>query len=312
MTSSAGKRRENTGEQPTPILSQQGSPAGNHQQPSNAASSLVTTSTEAVDALRQQVAELTILVKSLALSTPQQAATNENLLISVPENQAIGSEEKFTDASAHLPLDIYQPAISPTVAYAAAFQDLTREESTLFKYAQDMVHVFNGGTDLLLFQDFVDEIDRAKITFQLTDARTLALATHKLKGPANIWLRALEREIAAGRTPPFTSWPMLRSLLYKEYVPASHQNNVKDKLYLLKATSSLREYVDAFRTLMNQLLNPMPVDMIHAFLRGLPDHISDLLRQNDQAMSNISFCFEVALRYDKGASSTSLYVLQTG
>ncbi len=88
--------------------------------------------------------------------------------------------------------------------------------------------------------------------------------TAKLRGPASLWFRSLERE----NTAPTNMETFERALLAR-FQPESNEQILRDKLFGLTQTGSISEYTKEFQLYSSQINTMSQQDQIAYFVRGL-------------------------------------------
>ena len=91
------------------------------------------------------------------------------------------------------------------------------------------------------------------------------------------------------------TWAAFSQALREEYEPPHYQFTLRKELWRLKQTGSIREYVQKFREITNDIEEMNMIDMVHAFIAGLRENIAREL--NYLAPESIEVAIQAAINY---------------
>ncbi|XP_070032939.1 uncharacterized protein [Nicotiana tomentosiformis] len=113
----------------------------------------------------------------------------------------------------------------------------------------------------------------------LEEAKKVATATMYLQGDAKLWWRVKYEAIKAGED-ALETWAELKAAIRLQFFPENVEYNARRKLWELRQTKSMRDYVREFSALMLNIHDMGDKDKLFTFLEGLkPYDRMELQRQ---------------------------------
>jgi Retrotransposon gag protein/Zinc knuckle len=124
---------------------------------------------------------------------------------------------------------------------------------------------------------WIHQMEFAFLAHLTPDDRKVVHAALCLKGEALSWLIGQTKE--RGQT-PFGDWNDLARSILERFEPVHLQHQLRDQLREIKQTTTVREYVGRFRSLLNQVDTMAEEDKVAYFVTGLkPDLRYEIRRQ---------------------------------
>ena len=125
-------------------------------------------------------------------------------------------------------------------------------------------------------RQWIHQMDFAFMAHSTPDDRKVVNAALCLKGEALSWFVGL---ITERGKPPFGDWNEFAQKCLEQFEPANLQGQLRDQLRELKQTSTVREYVGRFRSLINQVNDMVEEDKIAYFVAGLKSDLRYEIRR---------------------------------
>lgn len=131
-----------------------------------------------------------------------------------------------------------------------------------------------------------------------SDEKLLDIEEFRLQGKAATWMEMLE----ANDKKPSTI-EELRTIMFKEFVPANEKNIAKIRLMNLKMKSSVEEHISYFQDLVNISQTPQS-ELYHYFFMSLPSSYKELFTRQfpSQEPDDIHEAYELARTLSLAAS----------
>ena len=150
---------------------------------------------------------------------------------------------------------------------------------------------FAGKSDRHLVDTWLFEIEQYfEACGVVGDDRAVTLAGFFLRAPAKVWYRANRAS--------FTTWPVFKAALAKEYKVGNAEQVARERLYTIQQSGSLQAYLTRFRELELEVTDMGERDKRALFIRGLKPHIRELLNVHNPP--SLQEAIEMAERIDAG------------
>lgn len=127
-------------------------------------------------------------------------------------------------------------------------------------------------------------------------SRHVAIASSLLQGDAAIWFRARAASRTAAGQNHTGTWNDFVSDIRLQFTPVNAQQAARDRLAALQQTSSVRQYINQFRSIGLQIADMGPADRVDKFKRGLKPAIR--VEVEIQGCTTLEECERVAERVD--------------
>jgi hypothetical protein len=126
---------------------------------------------------------------------------------------------------------------------------------------------FAGVRSAKELENFLWDMEQYFRAARIPEAEKLTVTTMYLTGDAKLWWRTREDD-DSGR-PKLTTWEELRKELKDQFLPCNTAWVARDAIKRLKHTTSVREYVKQFSSLMLDIKDMSEADKIYNFMSGL-------------------------------------------
>ncbi|XP_070671985.1 uncharacterized protein [Malus domestica] len=146
---------------------------------------------------------------------------------------------------------------------------------------------YNGKREAKELDTFVWNVERYFKYLKLEDDESkISTATMFLADNALMWWRRRSMEIEQG-TFSLTTWDEFKKDLMLHFYPQNAKYEAKEKLRWLKQTGSVKDYVNAFVSLLFEVPNMLEEDKLMYFLSGLQNWAKlELQRRHVQTLSD--------------------------
>ena len=111
------------------------------------------------------------------------------------------------------------------------------------------------------------------------DDEMVSITSMYLSSDAKLWWRTRMGDNVEYGRPQITTWETLKKELKEQFLPTNSAWLVRESLKLLKHTSSLREYVKEFSSIMLDIRNMSNEDKLFNFISGLQGWAQTELRR---------------------------------
>lgn len=128
---------------------------------------------------------------------------------------------------------------------------------------------FNGIRDAKELENFLWDIKQYFKAAQVPKNERVTIISMYLAGDAKLWWHTRMDDDSSASRPSISTWDMLKRELNLQFLPCSNAWIVRDALKKLKQTSSVREYVKQFSSLMLDIKNMYEEDKMLNFTLGL-------------------------------------------
>ncbi|XP_070668495.1 uncharacterized protein [Malus domestica] len=146
---------------------------------------------------------------------------------------------------------------------------------------------YNGKREAKELDTFVWNVERYFKYLKLEDDESkISTATMFLADNALMWWRRRSMEIEQG-TFSLTTWDEFKKDLMLHFYPQNAKYEAKEKLRWLKQTGSVKDYVNAFVSLLFEVPNMLEEDKLMYFMSGLQNWAKlELQRRHVQTLSD--------------------------
>ncbi|KAM1624981.1 hypothetical protein ACFX2K_023117 [Malus domestica] len=146
---------------------------------------------------------------------------------------------------------------------------------------------YNGKREAKEVDTFVWNVERYFKYLKLKDDESkISTATMFLADNALMWWRRRSMEIEQG-TFSLTTWDEFKKDLMLHFYPQNAKYEAKEKLRWLKQTGSVKDYVNAFVSLLFEVPNMLEEDKLMYFMNGLQNWAKlELQRRHVQTLSD--------------------------
>lgn len=145
---------------------------------------------------------------------------------------------------------------------------------------------YSGNRNSKEVENFIFGIDEYFLAVEIpTEQRKVSTAASYLMDDARVWWRNKRMEMDKGLI-TIDSWEALKEELRKAFLPANADLQARQKLRRLSQTGTIREYINAFQTLMFDIQEMAEQDKVCYFMEGLkPEPYRELQRQQVATLS---------------------------
>jgi hypothetical protein len=126
---------------------------------------------------------------------------------------------------------------------------------------------FVGARSAKELENFLWDMEQYFRAARIPDGERVTITTMYLSGDAKLWWRTREDD-DSGR-PKIITWEDLRKELRDQFLPCNTAWVARDSLKKLKHTTSVREYVKQFSSLMLDIKDMSEADKLYNFMTGL-------------------------------------------
>ncbi|XP_059437724.1 uncharacterized protein LOC132170646 [Corylus avellana] len=126
---------------------------------------------------------------------------------------------------------------------------------------------FGGARSAKELENFLWDMEQYFRAARIPETERVTITTMYLDGDAKLWWRTREDD-DSGR-PKITNWEALRKELRDQFLPCNTAWVARDSLKKLKHTTSVREYVKQFSSLMLDIKDMSEADKLYNFTSGL-------------------------------------------
>lgn len=170
--------------------------------------------------------------------------------------------------------------------------------SDILKLVLSLIPTYEGSTEVVKLYEFIDIIENIQTEWLVNDKILLPIIKSRLTGNAGVWLRSFKQKYPKGHKKDLKSWRRLKRALRKDFIPTESLNEIKDKLFNLKLTTSMRDYVTLFRTYTQQIPEENEDTLIHLFLKGVPQQIRMLVKSYPKNLASLERVMQAALNLE--------------
>ncbi|XP_044481390.1 uncharacterized protein LOC123207965 [Mangifera indica] len=165
---------------------------------------------------------------------------------------------------------------------------------------------FGGSRNAKELENFLWDMDQYFKAARVAKEEQVTITAMYLAGDAKLWWRTrMEDDASAGR-PKIESWEVLKRELKEQFLPQNSAWVARETLKKLKHTSSVREYVKEFSSLMLDIKNMSEEDKLFNFVSGLqPWAQAELRRQKVADLPSAVAAADGLVDYKLGPSSSN-------
>ncbi|XP_044510183.1 uncharacterized protein LOC123228802 [Mangifera indica] len=165
---------------------------------------------------------------------------------------------------------------------------------------------FGGSRNAKELENFLWDMDQYFKAARVAEGEQVTITAMYLAGDAKLWWRTrMEDDASAGR-PKIESWEVLKRELKEQFLPQNSAWVARETLKKLKHTSSVREYVKEFSSLMLDIKNMSEEDKLFNFVSGLqPWAQAELRRQKVADLPSAVAAADGLVDYKLGPSSSN-------
>lgn len=130
--------------------------------------------------------------------------------------------------------------------------------------------MFSGQLDTPDLANFIFKAEQLFV-FETNEQLRIALIISRFEKGALTWWKS---KSIRDQLP--TTWESMKKVLTETFSRVAHRRKLHDKLYQIKQSGSVGDYVERFSEVLNQITDKREEDVIFMFLRGLKEEISTL------------------------------------
>ena len=138
---------------------------------------------------------------------------------------------------------------------------------------------FRGARNAKELENFLWDMKQFFKVAHVPDSEIVSITSMYLSGDAKLWWRTRMGDNAESGRPQIDTWETLKRELKEQFLPTNSSWLARESLKRLKHTSSVREYLKEFSSIMLDIKNMSDEDKLFNFISGLQGWAQTELRR---------------------------------